>query len=640
MADRKDRRVGGRSEPSAVAAAVARALVPPGRALAGVGPAELQEIYDELGRIAPRAPRALETMLRALDLAAVAATGRRLSHLPELQRQPLLSRWHDGSGFPGALLRAALLPLKLLYFAREEVHRHYGVAHDKAPAQPEPEPPHMRQAVAGHTLEPGETLEADVVVVGSGAAGAIVAKELAQRGHAVLLVEAGRYFRRHDFTGLFLDAATRFYRWGPENVTLGNVTIPVPAGRTVGGSTTINTATCFRPHDYVHRRWVERDGLPELSRERLAPHFEEVEATLQVAPVERKLWGRHIELMAATLDRLGLSHAPIRRNAPECDGQNCCDMGCPSGGKYSMDRSYVPMALRHGALLLTETRLSRVVIRDGRVRGVELESGGRRLAAAARRVVLCCGALATPRILWEHDLGGPAVGRNLTIHPSGSVSARLDQEVAGYGDMVPSSHYVDAFKDRRVMLISANVPVDLAAMPLQLVGRALMAEMERYERFGSWGVLLAESTSGRLVRLPGGRVACVYRMSQHDVDRIQWALAKICEIYFEAGAEACFPAVWGQPVVQSRVELSWFRAARLSARQLVLTAYHPLGTCRMGNDPGRSVVDTDYQVRGVEGLSIVDGSVVPGPLGVNSQLTVMAFARRAAGILHRQLEES
>jgi choline dehydrogenase-like flavoprotein len=315
-------------------------------------------------------------------------------------------------------------------------------------------------------------------------------------------------------------------------------------------------------------------------------------------------------------------------------------MGCPSGGKFSMDLSYVPMALRHGALLLTETRLSRVVIREGRVRGVELESGGRRLAAAARRVVLCCGTLATPRVLWDHDLGGPAVGRNLTIHPSGSVSTRLDRDVAGYGDVVPSSHFVDAFKDRGMMLISANVPVDMAAMPLQLVGLDLMTEMERYERFGSWGVLLAESTKGRLVRLPGGRVACSYSMSQADVDRVQWALAKICEIYFEAGAEACFPAVWGQPVVRNRLELSWFRAARLSARQLVLTAYHPLGTCRMGNDPRRSVVDTDYQVRGVEGLSIVDGSVVPGPLGVNSQLTVMAFAHRAAGILHRQLEES
>jgi len=371
----------------------------------------------------------------------------------------------------------------------------------------------------------------------------------------------------------------------------------------------------------------------------MTPHFEQVEATLQVSPVKRELWGSHVELMSDLLDRLGLSHAPIRRNASDYDGQNCCDMGCPSKNKFSMDRAYVPMALRHGALLLTETRLERITIRDGKVRGAELESGGRRLQVAARRVVLCCGTLATPRLLWDHDLGGPAVGRNLTIHPSGSVSARLPRELNGFATVVPSSHYIDAFKNSRVMLISANLPLDMGAMPLQLTGHALMQQMEHYEQFGSWGVLLAENTRGRLVRLPTGRVICHYDMSRGDVARMQWGLAKLCELYFEAGASACHPAVWSFPTIHNRLELQWFRQAPITSHQLLMTAYHPLGTCHMGRDPRRSVVDPEYRVHGVQGLSVVDGSVVSGPLGVNSQLTVMAFARRAAEILHRQLEE-
>jgi len=626
--------------PCPAATALARAILPPGAVLDGVGQAELERIYRELGDLVPAGPALLDRLCAALDVVARASTGARLADLTPRARESLLQRWHDSAGPTGAMLRLVATGLKLLYFGGEEIHARYDVPHDKSPAQPDPEPPYMRQAVAGHDLEPDDLLEADVVVVGSGAAGAIVAKELAERGHAVLLVEEGRYFRRDAFTGQFINAARRFYSWGAHSLTVGNVQIPVPAGRTVGGSTTINTATCFWPHDYVFRSWVEEEGLSELSEPRMAPHFEAVEAMMQVAPVKRELWGAHIELMAALLDRLGLSHAPIRRNAPDCDGQNCCDMGCPSGGKFSQDLACVPMALRHGALLLTETRLERVVIRGGRVRGVELSSRGRRLQAAARRVVLCCGTLATPFVLWDHDLGGPAVGRNLTIHPSGSVSARLDREVGGYGAVVPSSHYVDAFKDRRVMLISANLPLDMGAMPLQLVGRPLMREMERYGRFGSWGVLLAETTRGRLVRIGRrGRAICRYDMSRDDVARMHWALCKICELYLEAGAEACFPAVWGWPVIRSRLELEWFRAARLSAKQLVMTAYHPLGTCRMGHDPRRSVVDPDHRVRGVTGLSVVDGSVVPGPLGVNSQLTVMAFAHRAAGILHRQLEQ-
>lgn len=625
--------------PSAAAVALARAILPPGSFLGGVGPAELQEIYDELGQILPRAPGWLDRVFRALDLAALADAGLRFRHLPPSRQQSLLRRWHASSNVTGWMLRPAAMALKLFYFARPEIHEHYGVPHNKAPTQPDPEPGYMRQVTAGHQMDDGELLEADVVVVGSGAAGAIVAKELAERGHAVLLVEAGRYFGRHDFTGQWLHAATSTYHWAPHNFTLGNVTIPIPTGRTVGGSTTINTATCFRPHEYVFRRWIEQDGLVELAHEQLDHHFEQVEAALQVQPVKRELWGPHIELMSELLDRLGLSHAPIQRNAAECDGQNCCDMGCPSGGKFSMDRAHVPMALRHGALLLTETRLTRVVIRDGKVRGVELESRGKRLQAAAPRVVLCCGTLATPLVLWEHGLGGPAVGRNLTIHPSGSISARLEGDLRGFGTVVPSSHYIDEFKERRVMLISVNLPLEFAAMPLQLTGPDLIDQMEHYERFGSWGVLLAENARGRLLRLPGGKAACHYSMSPQDMGRMHWGLAKICELYLEAGAQCCYPAVWGCPPVSSRLELQWFRQARIEPRQLVLSAYHPLGTCRMGHDPRTSVVDPDYRVRGVEGLSIVDGSVVPGPLGVNSQLTVMAFAHRAAEILQRQIEQ-
>ncbi len=624
------------ARPSAAALSIAQALIPAGSFLTGLTPAVLDEIYRELATLHPRAPELVNALSAALDALAVTATGRPLRGLPAARREELLARWHGGEGLAAALTVALAGLCKLFYFGRPEIHDHYGIPFSKAPAVPEPEPPYLRQAQPGSALA-GETLEAEVVVVGSGAAGAIVAKELAERGHATVLVEAGRYFRRHDFSGQFLDATRSSYWWRLHNLALGNTLIPITTGRTVGGSTTINTATCFRPPPQVYRRWVE-SGLPELAEERLAPYFAEVEATLDVAPVKRELWGRHIEHMAAFLDEKGLGHGPILRNATECDGQNCCDMGCPSGGKFSMDRSYVPMALRHGALLLTSTELRRVLIRGGQVRGVELVSGGARLQVAARRVVLCCGTLETPLLLWQHDLGGAAVGENLTIHPSGSVSARFDEELRGFGTVVPSSHYIDVLRDEGLMLISANLPLDMAAMPLQLVGRALVDELERYEQFGSWGVLLAESACGRLRRL-GDRVLCHYVMPDADVARMQRALSYLCELYLEAGASACFPAVRGWPVIRDRAELERFRSARIAARQLVMTAYHPLGTCRMGRDPRRSVVDPDYRLRGVRGLSIVDGSVVPGPLGVNSQLTVMAFALRAARILHQQLEE-
>ena len=625
--------------PSTAALALGQAMLPPGSFLTGLQPPLLQKIYDELQRVDRRLPRAVDRAARLLDLMSVPHTGARFSALPQSRKQHMLERWSHSTG-PASKLMSLLATLyKAHYFDQPELHDHFQVPFDKAPQTTEPEPRYMQQAIPGHKVaDDADELEADVVVVGSGAAGAIVAKELAERGHAVLLVEEGKYYRRADFTGRILQASRDFYDWQLWKVALGNVMVPVPAGRTVGGSTTINTATCFRPLDWVHQRWVGQ-GLPELSQSAMAPYFEELEAALHIEPVPKQYRGAHVEQMSALAEARGMSHGPIRRNAPDCNGQNCCDQGCPSGGKYSMDLSYIPMALNHGAMLLTETSMTRVLIRDRRVRGVELSSGGRRFQVAAPRVVLCCGALRTPMVMWDHDLGGREVGRHLTIHPSSTVSARMPGVMRGFGELVPSSHYIDEFKASGLMLIMANLPLDIGAMPLQLVGPQLMEQMEQYDRFGNFGAMIAESGKGRMRRLPGGKTLTSYFLNETDVRRLQQGLVTICELYLDAGAEACFPSVAGWPVIRDRLELARFRAARLSASQLLLTAYHPLGTCRMGRDPRHSVVTPDHEVREVEGLSIVDGSVVPGPIGVNSQLTVMAFALRAAKILHRQLEQ-
>ncbi len=623
--------------PSQTMVALGQALLPPGEFLKGLQREQLLELYADMGQIHPAVPRVLNRIGALVDGYSLLHTGRRFHRLSQARQQELLADWYPRLNPVGAALSLLASVFKLYYFDQSELADHYGTLHDKSPASPEPEPAYMQQVAAGHEVADQE-LEADVVVAGSGAAGAIVAKELAARGHAVVLVEAGRYYRRHHFSGRALPAFKNFYDWQVWKVTLGNAIIPVTAGKTVGGSTTINTATSFRPPDWVHQGWVAR-GLPELATEARRPFFEEVEAVLQIEPVPEKLRGPHVALMAAAAEARGYSHRPIRRNAPDCDGQNCCDMGCPTGGKYSMDRSYVPMALRHGAMLLTETRLLRAMIRDRRVRGALLESGGRQFTVKARRVVLACGTLSTPQLLWEMDLGGPTVGQGLTIHPSATVSARFAHDLRGFDSLVPSSYCIDEFRDQGFMLISANLPLDFGAMPLQFVGQKLIREMERFHHFGNFGVLLAETSRGRLARLPGGQVVCNYHLNEQDTRKLQHALALLCELYFEAGAEVCYPAVRGWPEIRSPAELERFRRDRIKAGQLLMTAYHPLGTCRMGRDPRTSVVTPSYEVRGVKGLSVVDGSVIPGPLGVNSQLTVMAFARRAADVLHRQLEE-
>src|SRR5437899_2072643 len=224
---------------------------------------------------------------------------------------------------------------------------------------------------AGATeLDSDDTVECDVVVIGTGAGGAVVAKELAEKGHAVVLLEEGDYNTRADFSGHAADMQRKLYRDMGATLSIGNAVIPIPLGRTVGGSTAINSGTCYRTPARVLSHWVDEFGLDDLAPDKMAPLFDRVESVLGVAPAEPKYLGGVARVIARGCDALGYAHSPLRRNAPECDGQGVCCFGCPTDAKRSTNVSYVPMALKAGASLYTGLRAERVLVDRGRAVGV------------------------------------------------------------------------------------------------------------------------------------------------------------------------------------------------------------------------------------------------------------------------------
>ena len=178
----------------------------------------------------------------------------------------------------------------------------------------------------------------------------MVAKELAETGHAVVLLEEGDYITRADFTGHAAEMQRKLYRDMGATLSIGNAVIPIPLGHTVGGTTTINSGTCYRTPDRVLRDWVRELGLAELAPEHMAPYFERVEADA------RRRAGRRRSISAAwrassraAATRSATRTTRSRRNAPECDGQGVCCFGCPTDAKRSTNVTYVPLALKAGA---------------------------------------------------------------------------------------------------------------------------------------------------------------------------------------------------------------------------------------------------------------------------------------------------
>ncbi|MBW2458759.1 MAG: GMC family oxidoreductase [Deltaproteobacteria bacterium] len=625
----------------AIVSALAEAVMPAGHGIQGGGVVTI----DRLERFLSGGSRPFVDGVRAglwsTELATLPRYGRPLSKLPLERRRRVVTAWNRSpSRVRRWWLRAILTPVKAAHFDDPTLFEQVGCAYGGQPVvQSEPDR-WMQQVTNGREVDEDLELECEVVVVGTGAGGAAAAHELAKRGRAVLMVEQGDFFQRPDFVGRASPSYQKMYLGGGATVALGNIFAPVWAGRTVGGSTTINSGTCYRAPEWTLRRWAERYGLSMLSSAALAPYFERAEQMLEVDAAPAEHLGGPARIVARGAAALGLSHQPILRNAPGCDGQGVCCFGCPTGAKRSTDVSYVPQALQRGAQLITGATVERVDVVAGRARGVTARlRSGRRLTVRAEVVVVAAGALLTPGLLRQSGLCGTSgwLGKNLSIHPASKVMGLFDEDI----DMstgIPQSYSIDDYAEEGLMFEGGSTPVDVTALAIPWVGDRFMDLMARYRHLATFGFMLQDKSRGEVRGGAGGLPTILYQQSAEDRARMQRGLATLCEVFLEAGATRVLPMVVGCEEVSSRADIERLRTMTLRGGDFEITAFHPLGTCRMGTDPARSCLGPDQEAHDTAGLYVTDGSAIPSSLGANPQMTIMALALRTAEIIDDRLD--
>jgi hypothetical protein len=623
-----------------IAAAVAAAAIPAGRFLEGGGESTVRKLRRWLEGTSSRQVQGIRALLWSVEALAITQTGRPFTMLSRDRGERLLVSWQRSrSPITRWFLRGLVTPLKAAHFDDPKMFAHVGCAVDKPKLLVDEPVRWARQVTNGREATADLELECEVVVVGTGAGGAACAYELASRGRAVLMLEEGDFHRRSAFTSRASETFKKLYRDQAMTVAIGNVGIPVWAGRAVGGSTVINSGTCYRAPERVFREWREELGLAAFSSASMDPYYARVEEMLRVAPAKMELTGGVGRVIGRGAEALGLSHHPLMRNAPDCDGQGVCCFGCPTGAKRSTDVSYVPEALLRGAQLVTAANVDAVEVVAGRARGVRgrLGGSGRRFHVRADAVVVAGGALMTPLLLGRSGLTRhPWLGKNLSIHPATKVMAVFDEDI----DMsrgIPQGYAIDSFAEEGIVFEGASTPLDVTAIAVPWVGARFMEVMEAYRNVATFGFMVKDTSRGTVRAGPGGTPLLTYNLNDEDTRKMKRAIAILCEVYLAAGAKRILPFLAGTDEVRTRADVERLRAKRLSPSQIEVTAFHPLGTCRIGSDPGTSVLGPDHEVHGVERLYVADGSAVPTSLGVNPQMTIMAMALRAAEIIDARL---
>ncbi len=622
----------------AALAAIARAVMPAGKVFPGAGEPCVDKVENFLALSPPAVIKGYRAMLWALTAASLVRHRRPLARLTDEEMLALLERWRCGDYGRRMLLRLITLPLKMSHYNDAAMYQAVGCRFGALPVASVEKQRYMERVTTAAELPPDETLECDAVVIGTGAGGAVAARELAERGLAVVMLEEGQYVSRAEFSGHPAEMQRKLYRDMGATISVGNVSIPIPIGKSVGGTTTINSGTCYRAPARVFDGWREKFGLGDFSADSMAPFYERVEEVLQVAEAEAGVVGGVGRVIARGCDALGYRHKPLRRNAPACDGQGVCCFGCPTDAKRSTNVSYVPLALKAGANLITGARAEEVLVEHGRAVGVVARAHGKKLTVRARAVVVACGALLTPLFLERNKLGGGSgeLGKNLSIHPAVGALARYDEIIDGT-NAVPQGYSIEEFHDEGLLFEGAFAPLDIGAAQSPLIGPKLVEMLEDYRYIACFGFMMEDTSRGRVRPGPGGRPLITYWMNKHDVARLKRGVEVLSRVYFAGGARKVYPQVHGFDELVGEPDLERFRRANLNARDFEITAYHPLGTARMGSDPNRSVVGPDCQSHDTPGLYIMDGSAIPSSPAVNPQLTIMALATKAAFTLADRL---
>ncbi len=495
----------------------------------------------------------------------------------------------------------------------------------------------------------------DAVVIGTGAGGAPILARLAQAGLKVVALEAGKSFDYREFPTDERAQAKLF--WTDERLSAGKNAVAFGnnnSGCGVGGSTLHFTAYTPRPQADDFRIFsdfgVGRDWC--LSFEDLEPYFEEVEWFIGVSGDSNYPWGAPrrkgyplpplplnaaAQLMKRACERLNIKTASAPNAALShdyfqekigmrraCTNRGFCQAGCSTGAKGSMDVTFLPLAVSHGAEIRSECFVTEFEYDSaGKIKAVVYSQNGETKKQPCKNVFLCAGGIETPRLLMINNLANSSgqVGCNFMAHTGVQIWGVFDEEIFPHKGIPGGLISEDTHRPKDANFAGGYLLQSIGVMPVtygsqlargqKVFGAELDARMRDYNRTAGINILgdclphannfmeLSDEKDAR--GLPKPRIHFSHGENENRMTR--HAEKVMGEIWREAGAKK----MW-----------TFQRNA------------HIIGTCVMGDDANNSVVNRNGQSFDVPNLYVCDNSIFPSALSVNPALTIMALALRTA----------
>jgi len=596
--------------------------------------------------------RLLRLMASPVTSVMLARSAKPFVALTQEQREKYLTAMANS---PVAALRQGYQTLKRLsgfiYFSVPDpqgINPNWEVFDYTAPAPPPVDAP---QPITPLAITADTTLEADAVVIGSGAGGGVVAGELAQAGKSVIVLEKGGYNNEANFTLQEAQAMPELYlKRG--TLTSKDLGVIVLAGSTLGGGTTVNWMTSFRTPSEVLEEWEQRSGLHgRFTGSQLQESFAAVEQRINVNTAN----SQHNQQNRLLLDgsvALGYHAAVIPRNAIGCE-ERCgtCGFGCRYGCKQSTMKTYLQDAYDSGARIIVHCSADKVLLENGHVKGVKAtvtdkETGKTHsLTISAKTVIVAAGAIHSPAILLRSGLENPHIGRHLHLHPTTTVAGIYPDRVYSWQGVMQSAYsnefaYLDGNYGYKLEVPPAHPGLLGLATPW-FSAREYREQMTHAANIATFIILTRDKGEGTVTLDRFGEPVIDYVVSVYDRQHLKHGLRQAARIHFAAGATSIItlhskrtrldrPADGEITEQQLRAFDRQVEQHGMDPNRIMMFTAHQMGTCRMGADPRASVTNEHAEVHGVKGLFVCDGSLFPAPSGVNPMFSIMSLVHSAS----------
>lgn len=613
----------------------------------------------------------IKIVLTALENRAFNALTAGIAHgfsaMTHDQRERTLRAWSNSRLAAARQLFQALKRLSLFLFytiaPENGDHPAWSAIHYQPPA-----PVEAPRRITPLTITSETTLNADALIIGSGAGGGVVAGELTAAGWDVIVAEKGGYHAERDFHGRELDSMRALYEKGG-SLSSKDLSMSLLAGSTLGGGTTINWSASLRTPDGVLREWARDYGFAAAESPDYAASLDAVMARIGVNELESAV--NHMNCMLEMgAQALGYSVAPIPRNTHGChdaaaggdggtlDRYRCgfCGFGCRYGAKRGTLITYLQDAHDGGARIIVRAYAEKIVIERGVAVGASLrviDDTGRdhRVTIMAKIVIVAAGSVHTPALLLRSGLRNRHIGAHLHVHPVAPLYAMYDQPMRGWTG-VPMSRLSAQFADLdgdgyglRLEVAPTHPGIGALAATWQSA-RQHRRIMGQFEYLSNLLVLVRDKGGGCVVIDKRGDPVLHYRLHPLDSRHMMIGIIEGLRVMHASGArEISSPhtrslVYYPKPEnVPYRAEnrftsfdafLDAVRAEGLQPNRFTLMSAHQMSSARIGGSPAVGALDPTGQTYDVKNLYVMDGAAMPTASGVNPMITIMGLAHYLA----------